>query len=196
MFSPGKTALMLSRSILNFLEQRRKNARNPWRKSRVTNLSFSCSSLLALTVCLVRIKQATARPRLISLPTHYCGIIARLVTALVQATWLRMGTEGTRGLARSFCEMKTTTKFNRAWSFALSLLNGFGAGSIPSLNLFVAATHHRPQLVIEFTCPFPRALRGQATDSVFRWAHSQAMVPVAQLRTGANAGFCCGYASA
>jgi hypothetical protein len=182
MFHPRKTALMLSLSIRNFLGTSPKNARNPQRFARVTNLSFSCSSLLAPTVCLVRIRQATARPRLISLPTQFCGIIVWLVTATTQAPWLRMGTEGTRGQARSFGEMKTNV-----CSFALSLLNGSAACLIPSLNLFAAPTHHRPQSVIElFTCPFPRALRGDPTDGAFRRAHSPAMVPVVLPRTGAK----------
>lgn len=58
------------------------------RTPHVRNLSFSLPSLLALAVAVVRISQATTRPRLISLPTNYCGFIAC-------AVWLRMGTEGT-----------------------------------------------------------------------------------------------------
>jgi hypothetical protein len=127
LFSSGKTALMLSRSIRNFLEPRRKNARNPRRFARVTNLSFSCSSLLALTVCLVRIRQATAKPRLTSLPTQYCGVIdwlvaasTRFVTASTQAPWQRMGTEGTRGQARRL------QKRSNALTFRLSLCQSGG----------------------------------------------------------------------
>lgn len=63
-------------------------AGNCARTSRVRNLSFSSSSLLALASAVVRIRQATTEPRLISLPTNFCGFIA-------WAVWLRMGTEGT-----------------------------------------------------------------------------------------------------
>jgi len=117
-FSPGQTALMLSQSNRNFLVRWRINARNPRRFARVTNLSFSCSSLLALTVCLVRIRQATAKPRLRSLPTQYCGFIDRLVTA-----WQRMGTEGTRGQARRL------QKRSNALAFRLSVCQC--GGSLP-----------------------------------------------------------------
>jgi hypothetical protein len=177
---------MLSRSIRKILVQRRKNARNLRRFARVTNLSFSCSSLLALTVCLVRIRQATARPRLISLPTQFCGIIDWLVSANRQAPWLRMGTEGTRRQVQRFSEQEAKRQTN-VCLFALSLVSRAAACLIPSLNLFAAATHHRPQLAIElFTCPFLRTLRGDRTDGAFRWAYSSALALVALPRTGAK----------
>jgi hypothetical protein len=67
----------------------REPAGNSARTSHVRNLSFSLRSLLALALRLVRIRQATCKPRSISLPTNICGYVAL-------AAWLRMGTEGTR----------------------------------------------------------------------------------------------------
>jgi hypothetical protein len=184
---------MLSQSNRNFLEQQWENARNQRRFACVTNLSFSCLSLLALTVCLVRIRQATARPRLISLPTQFCGIIdgwllrvRRLVPAKAHAPWLRMGTEGTRGQARRLGKQRANRQMN-VWPFALSLLSRVETCPIPSLNLFAAATHHRPQSAIEITCLFPspgaRCNHGRCVSRGLFVSDR----PVAQPRIGAKA---------
>jgi len=119
----------------------REIARNSTRTSCVENLSFSLRSLLALALRLVRIRQATLKPRLISLPTNNCGFIA-------PAAWLRMGTEGTR---------KQVEFVEAGWLFATSMNRQTKACLFPSLNQLKTQPTHpsfcgalRPPVATEF----------------------------------------------